>query len=109
LQEILLLLFHENNLSTMKTTSKTTGLLFAAALLFSACGQDVQTPSAEFATLSVYEFANHQPAKVAHKSPTYTTSAGRHDRSITDFLTDCQSQLDRIRDCFSASIGQPHK
>ena len=93
----------------MKTTSKTTGLLLAVALLLSACSQNDQIPPAELAALPIYEFANHQPAKVAHNNPVSVPSADKRDRSITDFLTDCESQLDRIRDGFSASIGQPHK
>ncbi|HRI60823.1 MAG TPA: hypothetical protein PK228_13890 [Saprospiraceae bacterium] len=93
----------------MKTTSKSIGLLFGAALLFSACGQDAQNPPAELAALSIYEFTHHQPVHVAGQNLTRATSANKHDRSITDFLTDCESQLDRIRDGFSASIGQPHR
>jgi len=75
-------------------------MLLIAAFLFTACGQDNHSPSTEFAALPVYELSHPQPAKVVHKNG---------GRSLTGFLSDCESQLDRIKDGFSAAIGQPHK
>lgn len=93
----------------MKTTSKTTCVLLIAAFLFSSCGQSTGNPTAELATLPVYELSPSQSVKAVRKTPASAPSVGKRDGRITAFLTDCESQLDRIRDGFSASIGQPHR
>ncbi|MBV6443472.1 MAG: hypothetical protein DYG98_00665 [Haliscomenobacteraceae bacterium CHB4] len=84
----------------MKTTSKTTCALLIAAFLSSSCDRSTLNTPAELAMLPVYELSHPQPAKVVRKNS---------DRSITGFLADCESQLDRIRDGLSTSIGQPHR
>lgn len=84
----------------MKTTIKTIGLLFGAALLLTACGQNHRNPPAELDYMPLGEISISRPEKVAHLD---------NSNSITDFLTDCESQFNRIGNSFSASIGQPHK
>ena len=84
----------------MKTTSKTTCVLLIAAFLFSSCGQSTGNPTAELATLTIYELSQPQPVKTVRENGA---------PSLTGFLTDCESQLDRIRNGFSTSIGQPHR
>lgn len=84
----------------MKTTSKTTCVTLIAAFLFSSCGQSTPNTPAELAVMPIYELSYPRPANVVRKNS---------DCSLTGFLADCESQLERIRDGFSASIGQPHR
>lgn len=85
----------------MKTPSTTICILFSAALLFfSSCGQNAPKPPAEFASMPVYECSAPRPARIVQHND---------NPSIGAWLTDCESQLDRIRDCFAASIGRPHR
>lgn len=84
----------------MKTPSKIIVLLFAAVLLFSACELHTHDPSAELATLPIYKFAQHQPAKAVSKNT---------DQSITGILTHWEIQLDRMQNFFSTTIGMPHQ
>ena len=85
----------------MKTSSKAICLLISAAsLFFSSCEQDIPKPPAEFASMSVYECSAPRPVRIIQHND---------NSSVATWLTDCESQLDRIRDCFAASVGRPHR
>jgi hypothetical protein len=87
-------------LTAMKTGFKIAGLVGGLVLCFSSCSHPKPNPGAELAKLSITT-PGPQPAWQGR-----TTGA---QSSFTDFLIDCESRLDQLKNCLSAGIGQPRQ